>query len=196
MEAPLNRRLGFTLIEMMIVLVIIALIASIVIPSMLRAKMAGYETDAIAACKTYATAQDIYRRTDWDQDGVLEYATAFKGDASLFEQVSGTGDAILIDAAFAKAEGDPGTATAKAGYVFLIQTGQGSHAPGGVRTYFQQGNMTAGYGLSTIPESYDVSGRNSFIINNMGTVYQRDRGVGSGTHELLFDPDPQWVPTK
>jgi len=32
------------------------------------------ESTAIAACKTYAEAQDIFRRTDWDKDGILEYA--------------------------------------------------------------------------------------------------------------------------
>src|SRR4029077_14838156 len=32
------------------------------------------EVSAINACKIFCTAQDIYRRTDYNRDGVLEYA--------------------------------------------------------------------------------------------------------------------------
>ena len=63
------------------------------------------ESAAIAACKTYAEAQDIYRRTDWDSDGLLEYAQAIKGANSLYERTPGTGDLTLVDKAFANAEG-------------------------------------------------------------------------------------------
>ena len=61
---------GFTLIELMIVVAIIAIIAAIAIPNLLRSRMAANESAAIAACKTFASAQDIYRRTDYDGDGV------------------------------------------------------------------------------------------------------------------------------
>lgn len=67
------------------------------------AEIAKNESAAIAACKTYAEAQDIYRRTDWDQDGILEYAQAFKGNNSLYEKNEGKGDLTLIDKAMADA---------------------------------------------------------------------------------------------
>jgi hypothetical protein len=37
------------------------------------------EDAAIACCKVFAEAEEIYRRTDWDADGVLEYAQALMG---------------------------------------------------------------------------------------------------------------------
>ena len=65
------------------------------------------ESAAAGACMTYAEAQDIYRRTDWDRDGVLEYAQRIAGDFSLHETKAGAADILLLDAAFAAAEGLP-----------------------------------------------------------------------------------------
>ena len=191
------RNRGFTLIELMIVVAIIAIIAAIAIPNLLRSRMAANESAGIAACKTYAEAQDIYRRTDWDGDGILEYAQAIKGANSLYEKTAGTGNLTLVDAAFASAEGNPGTATPKAGYVFLVLTGQAATAPGGAKTYVVAGtgasanSMTLGYAMSAVPASWDGTGRNVFQINNTGTVYQKD--TGNNTHQTTYGPDSTWV---
>jgi hypothetical protein len=37
------------------------------------------EDATISNCKTFAEGEDIYRRTDWDGDGVLEYAQTLRG---------------------------------------------------------------------------------------------------------------------
>ena len=183
---------GFTLIELMIVVAIIAIIAAIAIPNLLRSRMAANESAGIAACKTFAEAEDIYRRTDWDSDGILEYSLTITGANSLYEKNAGTGDVTLVDSAFAHAEGDPGTAQPKAGYVFRVLTGQGASAPGGTKTYVTGANMTLGYALSAVPASYDGTGRNSFMINNTGTVYQNDQGLTTA-HMPTYDPAVGWV---
>lgn len=155
----------------------------------------GGESAAISACKTYAEAQDIYRRTDWDNDGVLEYALTVSGANSLYEKIPGTGDLTLVDAAFANAS-LPANAQPKAGYYFKVLTGQGSNAPGGSKSYIENGNMTKGYALVAWPAEYDGLGRNTYIINNTGTVYQKD--LGPDTVKLVeqlteYDPGPGWV---
>ena len=191
------RNRGFTLIELMIVVAIIAIIAAIAIPNLLRSRMAANESAAIAACKTFAEAEDIYRRTDWDGDGILEYAQAIKGANSLYEKAAGTGDLTLVDASFASAEGDPNTGQPKAGYVFRVLTGQGGTAPGGPKTYIvagtgaQANSMTLGYACSAVPASWDGTGRNVFQINNTGTVYQKD--TGTNVHQTTYSPDTTWV---
>ena len=50
--------------------------------------------------------------------------------------------------------------------------------------------MTLGYGMCAIPGSYDGTGRNTFLINNNGTIFQGDRGSGTTPHMTAFDPTP------
>jgi len=154
------------------------------------------ESAAIATCKTYAEAQDIYRRTDWDGDGVLEYSPTIKGANSLYEKTAGTGDLTLVDAAFANAAWGQ-NARPKAGYFVKVLTGQGPDAPGGRKNYLdEKGNLAQGYALVAWPAVYDGKGRNSFQINNTGTVYQMDLGPDTAAlaeQMTEYNPAQGWV---
>ena len=186
---------GFTLIELMIVVAIIAIIAAIAVPSLLRSRMAANQTAAIASCKAYCEAQEIYHRTDYDTDGILEFAMTLRGNNSLLENIAGTEDIALIDKAFAIAEGDPGVALSqRAGYVFTVLTAQGANvAPGAQIWHNSANNLLYGYGMSAVPAGYDNTGRDTYLISSTAHAYQKDRGIADPLHLLDFNPDSTWA---
>ena len=163
---------------------ILTIMGAIAVPNLLRSRMAPNESAAIGACKTFLSSEQTYKRVDYDNNGVLEYAKTLK-------ELYGDGKINLVDKAFANAEYSP-TATPKANYFFKVLTSQGPGAKGGAMSYIdEKGQMTKGFALLAMPSSWDCSGRNCFMVSHHGIVYQKDLGTASetlGTSFNVFDP--------
>ena len=74
---PRAARAGFTLVELLIVVAIIAIIAAVSIPSLLRSRAAANEGATVGTLRTAATFQAVFRsqgEVDQNADGVGEYA--------------------------------------------------------------------------------------------------------------------------
>jgi hypothetical protein len=81
------------------------------------------------------------------------------------------------------------------GYFFRILTAQGPHALGGAKNYVVNGKMTAGFAFVAYPAEYRSSGVMTFIVNESGTIYEKD--LGPNTTKLAgalstYDPDSTW----
>ena len=58
-----NRKTGFSLIELLIVVAIILVIAAIAIPNFLKSKMRANEASAVASLRVFVTAEATYQST-------------------------------------------------------------------------------------------------------------------------------------
>jgi Protein of unknown function (DUF2950) len=81
------------------------------------------------------------------------------------------------------------------GYFFRILTSQGPHAVGGAKNYVVNGVMTGGFAFVAYPAEYRSSGVMTFIVDESGTIYEKD--LGPETTKLAmamttYDPDSTW----
>jgi hypothetical protein len=161
---------------------------------------------AIQACKALAEAEEIFHTTEFN---CLHYARSL--DALFNGDGHPPGPIWLIDASLAHAEYGTTPLVPRHGYLFKLLSAQGPHAPGGARDYVSRHDppspydkegktdMRLGYAFVAFPSEYSATGKLSFIINNNGTIYEKD--LGPNTTKLAiemteFDPDPSWTPTQ
>lgn len=84
---------GFTLVELLIVVTILAIVAGIAIPSLMAAKSNANDKAIVATMRAIATAQELARThalIDTDKDGVGESATLPELAGSVAVRGSGT----------------------------------------------------------------------------------------------------------
>ncbi len=158
------------------------------------------ELTAVANMRAYVDAQEEYRETDWDEDGVGEYAQKLIS-------TPGTYDGLYWEAGDGVPESPVGSFVSEAelattaedgyfGYRYRILTGQGANVAGGKYDYVINGNMIGGFALIATPARYDRSGIMTFVINQYGTVYEKDLGPDSTALAgkiTAFDPDDGWT---
>ena len=160
------------------------------------------ELGAIDILLTYVDIQTQYRKTDHDGDGVLEFAASLISSEGARDGLYWPGGDSPVGDVAARASLDGfsqnGIDTAAeplGGYFYRVLVAQGPSAPGGAMSYLVNGNMLAGHAALAVPAQYGVSGINSFLVSEAGTVYQAD--LGPDTLEVAFDigafdPGPGW----
>ena len=168
-------------------------------------RIGANELDAIQVCRGYVEAQKEYAMEIHDDSGVNQYAqkifsTPGKQDGLYWKNADGTSDGPIGDAvAKALAEGYTTGKGGYHGYYFKILKGQGPAAPFGKIDYVVEGVMIGGFALVAVPSEYRVTGVKTFIVNNTGTVYQKDLGADSLSivkNMEIYNPDSTWQRTE
>lgn len=148
---------GFTLVEIMIVVAIIALIAAIAIPNLLRARHNANETAAIGNLKTLVDSLESFRAnqapTTYPGAGVVSGAIAVTNLAGLANTVPPYIDAVLAS----------GT---RQGYTF-------TYTAGPVRVVAINGvnfNVYDTYTLVVNPVTPGTTGTRGFFVDQSGVI--------------------------
>jgi hypothetical protein len=147
-----------------------------------RAREVGAnELDAIQACAAFVGAQQAYAMKKRSGAGTLEYAQAVADSP--------------VPKEFAQAAGANPTHPYH-GYYFRVLKEQGPDAPGGPHSYVMGKTMIGGFALVAWPANYGVTGVHTFIVNQGGVVYEKDRGARTAMPPPTYDPGPTWSPVE
>jgi type IV pilus assembly protein PilA len=106
---------GFSLVEVLVVVMVILIIAAIAIPSLVHGRMRANEAAAVASIKTIQTAQTLYAGT-YPEVGYSASLANLGSHGSTCEKPTSTSACIIMDEAL--------TSGLKSGYIFdLVNDG-------------------------------------------------------------------------
>jgi hypothetical protein len=176
---------------------------------LLDRRVGNNELVAISVARAYVDAQREYAAEDPDGNGAHDYAGRLlssegKRDGLYWPAAAGETPSPfgpLVAEASDKGYRGPTKAGERVpyeGYYFKVLTAQGSHAPGGAMSYEENGVLTKGFALVAWPATYGASGVKTFVVNQLGIVFEKDLGAQTDTLApalVAYDPDQSWSPS-
>lgn len=179
-----TRTAGFTLIELMIVIAIIAIVASAAVPHLLSSRIAANETSAISTMRNLATSQAEFmtsKAIDVDTDGAGEFGTFGEMSGATLLNARGVGPGAVLNPPIlsSKFQAIDGQGRArKSGYLFLIflpnaaAAGVAEVAGGGPGAGLDANNCEMYWCCYAWPVQDGTTGKRAFFVNHSGEILQ------------------------
>lgn len=139
-------RIGFTLIELVIVMVVISILMAIAVPIYLRQRIAANESSAIGSLRTIITSEEAFRSQrvrDDDNSGDGDYGT-------LLELSAPPAGQPFIDAVLGNGF--------KSGYLFHVEVFPGTDTD------------EAAFSVVAFPQVYNRTGIRNFYADQEGVI--------------------------
>ena len=190
---------GFTLIELMIVIAIIAIIAAIAIPNLLSARLSSNETAAVATLRNIVSAQAQFQvtgRADENFNGIGEYGYL----PELSGAIGVRGGAVLVPAVLSTAfrRADANGVVTRSGYLYIIHLpdATGNAVLPSAMNLIDPALAETTWAAYAWPTNYGSTGSRTFFVNQGGDIIATEDPSYSGTDAAgsPFDAASAFVP--